>query len=164
MHSAWKETPSMKPMMSSTTLVAEPEKHTPPFFSGREFYPHQWMTPQCPHSFFKHPIDRTATNGRGESKNHAKMFISHRATQMKKKQSDIPLWTQWRWPSARLMLRHVLQVKQLIHKHHKGTLDQSCEMKKGRFVEILPRRFLRWKNCQPEKVMAVPNIIIILQQ
>jgi hypothetical protein len=117
---------------------------------------------------FKHPIYRTAAHSRGESKNHAQMFIQHRAPQKEKKQSNIPCWAQRRRPSATTMSRPVLQVKEIIHKHRKCTLAQSSEVKKGRqigsFVEILSPGFQRWKNCQPEEVMAVLNIIMILQQ
>jgi hypothetical protein len=97
----------------------------------RESHLRQWMTTQCLHSFSKHPIYRTAAHGRGESKNHAQMFIRHRAPQIEKKQSDIPHWTQRRWPSVTTMLCHVLQVKEIIHKHRKCASAQSSEVKKG---------------------------------
>ena len=96
-----------------------------------ESHHRQWMTSQCPHSFSKHPIYRTATHGWGESKNHAQMFIRHRAPQIEKKQSDTPRWTQRRRPSTTTISRHVLQVKEIIHKHRKCASAQSSEVKKG---------------------------------
>ena len=63
---------------------------------------------------------------------------------------------------------HVLQVKEIIHKRRKCASAQSSEVNKGRrigsVVEILPGRFQRRKNCQPEEIMAVSNTIMILQQ
>ena len=57
----------------------------PHFFSAGKLYPRKRMRPQSPHSFFQHPIYRTAANGWGDAKNDAKMFIIHRAPQIKKK-------------------------------------------------------------------------------
>jgi hypothetical protein len=50
----------------------------------------------------------------------------------------------------------------------RGEIHVIIAAKKGRrigsFEEILPRGFQRRKNCRPEEVMAVSNVIMILQQ
>jgi hypothetical protein len=62
----------------------------PHLFSVGRFPPREWMTPQKPHNFFQHPIHRTALNSWGDAKNKAKVFVSHRATQIKQKKTKMP--------------------------------------------------------------------------